>query len=196
VVEFGVPVIKQLGSALPDVDIDLPESQFLSDLGDALEPVVNVVKAGADVIQEVTEPVIDVIDEGLDVFGSEVVDPVLQTVKTTGEAIIDPIDDVIDTFGSEVVDPVLQTAGEIGQDIIDPIDDIIDAIDSPLGDLLEAGGDFLGGMLGGGQQDYQQRGISQTPVENIFDKELFKFDTEIKSTQEMLSPIMNLRRYG
>ena len=35
-----------------------------------------------------------------------------------------------------------------------------------------------------------------TQVEGLFDKELFKFDTEIKSTQEMLSPLMNLRRYG
>ena len=35
-----------------------------------------------------------------------------------------------------------------------------------------------------------------TEVEELFDKELFKFDTEIKSTQEMLSPLMNLRRYG
>ena len=35
-----------------------------------------------------------------------------------------------------------------------------------------------------------------TQVEGLFDKELFKFDTEIKSTQEMLSPFMNLRRYG
>ena len=103
---------------------------------------------------------------------------------------------MIDTFGSEVVDPVLQTAGEIGQDIIDPIDDIIDAIDSPLGDVLEAGGDFIKGMLGGVVGGQQPQTVSRTPVENIFDKELFKFDTEIKSTQEMLSPFMNLRRYG
>ena len=36
----------------------------------------------------------------------------------------------------------------------------------------------------------------KTEVDGVFDKELFKFDTEIKSTQEMLSPFMNLRRYG
>ena len=106
-----------------------------------------------------------------------------------GEPVVDTIDDALDTFGEEVVDPVLQTVGEVGQDIIDPIDDIIDAIDSPLGDLVEVGGDFLGGMLGG--QGQQQR----TATESLFDKELFKFDTEIKSTQRMLSPT-NRRRYG
>ena len=51
---------------------------------------------------------------------------------------------------------------------------------------------MLGGVVGG----QQPQTVSRTPVENIFDKELFKFDTEIKSTQEMLSPMMNLRRYG
>jgi hypothetical protein len=45
------------------------------------------------------------------------------------------------------------------------------------------------GMLGTTQRQ-------PTQVENLFDKELFKFDTEIKSTQQMLSPMMNLRRYG
>ena len=35
-----------------------------------------------------------------------------------------------------------------------------------------------------------------TNTEQLFDKELFKFDTEIKSTQELLSPMMNLRKYG
>ena len=52
----------------------------------------------------------------------------------------------------------------------------------------------LGGLLGG--QPSQQQAMTQTPVEGLFDKELFKFDTEIKSTQEMLSPMMNLRKYG
>ena len=45
------------------------------------------------------------------------------------------------------------------------------------------------GMLAESQQ-------TQTATEQLFDKELFKFDTEIKSTQELLSPMMNLRRYG
>ncbi len=45
-----------------------------------------------------------------------------------------------------------------------------------------------GGMMAGVRQPSQ--------VEQVFDKDLFKFDTEIRSKQEMLSPMMNLRRYG
>lgn len=192
--EFGVDAVKQLGSALPDVDIDLPESQFFSDLGDALEPVVGAVRAGGRAIDDAVlqpiktglEPVVDVAQQGIDVLQ--------QAGRDFDDTFIDPIDDVIDAFGSEVVDPTLQTLGEVGQDIIDPIDAFIDAIDSPLGDLLGAGGDLLGGILSG--QGQQQQRTAFTPTEGLFDKELFKFDTEIKSTQEMLSPMMNLRKYG
>jgi hypothetical protein len=192
--EFGVDAVKQLGSALPDVDIDLPESQLFSDIGDALEPVVGAVRAGGRAIDDAVlqpvkrglEPVVDVAQQGIDVLQ--------QAGRDFDDTFIDPIDDVIDAFGSEVVDPTLQTLGEVGQDIIDPIDAFIDAIDSPLGDLLGAGGDLLGGILSG--QGQQQQRTAFTPTEGLFDKELFKFDTEIKSTQEMLSPMMNLRKYG
>ena len=184
--EFGVDAVKQLGSALPDVDIDLPESKLLSTIGDALEPVVGAVRAGGRAID----------DTVLQPINENIVKPLEQAGRDFDDTFIDPIDDVIDAFGSKVVDPTLQTLGEVGQDIIDPIDAFIDAIDSPLGDLLGAGGDLLGGMLGGGQGQQQQRRTASTPTEGLFDKELFKFDTEIKSTQEMLSPMMNLRKYG
>ncbi len=136
---------------------------------------------------EAADKIIDPIDEAIDTFGSEVVDPTLQAIQEAGEAIIDPIDDALDTFGEEVVDPTLQAIGEAGQDIIDPIDDIIDAIDSPLGDLLE-------GLLQIRQGEETEEIATKT--ENIFSDELFKFDTEIKNTKQMLRPIMNLRRYG
>ena len=178
--EFGVDAVKQLGSALPDVDIDLPESQFFSDLGDALEPVVGAVRAGGRAIDDVVlqpiktglEPVVDVAQEGIDVLqqaGRGFDDAVLQPIKEGVQTVTEPVVDVVDAF--------------------------IDAVDSPLGDLLGAGGDLIGGMLGGGQGQQQQQ-VASTPTEDLFDKELFKFDTEIKSTQEMLSPMMNLRKYG
>jgi len=155
-------------------------------IGNAVEPIVKPVyegvKAVGDVVEEAVQPISD--------FTSDVEDDILDAGRAFDDTVIDPIDDVVDTFGEEVVDPVLQTVGEVGQDIIDPIDDIIDAVDSPLGDLVEAGGDLLGGMLGG-QGQKQQR----TATESLFGKELFKFDTEIKSTQRMLSPT-NRRRYG
>ena len=168
--EFGVPAIKQLGSALPDVNIDLPESELLSTIGDALEPVVDAVRAGGRAFDEtLLQPINQNIIKPLEQAGREFDETVLQPVKEGVQAVTEPVVDVVDAF--------------------------IDAIDSPLGDLLGAGGDLLGGMLGGGQGQQQQRTAS-TPTEGLFDKELFKFDTEIKSTQEMLSPMMNSRRYG
>jgi hypothetical protein len=175
--EFGVPAIKQLGSALPDIDIDLPESKLLSDIGDALEPVVGAVRAGGRAFDETLlqpvkrglEPVVDVAQEGIDVL------------QQAGRG-----------FDETVLQPIKEGVQAVTEPVVDVIDDIIDAVDSPLGDLLGAGGDLIGGMLSG----QQPQTISKTPVENIFDKELFKFDTEIKSTQEMLSPMMNSRRYG
>ena len=238
--ELGGDAIKQLGNSL-DIDIDLPESEFLSKIEDVIKPVVDVVKEGGrilddtllqptkEIVQGITEPVVDIIDEGLDYFGETVVDPalragsdvlsevediakaggravdetLLQPVKRGLEPVIDVAQEGIDVlqqagrgFDETVLQPVKEGLQAATEPVVDVIDEIIDAVDSPLGDVLQAGGDLIGGMLSGGQQDYQQRSISQTPVENIFDKELFKFDTEIKSTQEMLSPMMNLRRYG
>ena len=188
--EFGVPAVKQIAGAVGDMlpDIDLPESQLLSNIGDALEPVVNAVKVAVD-------PIVDVAQKGIDV---------VQTATQPISDVTSDIEDVVKEAGREFDDtflePWTEPTGEFLSEAEDVVKDLGREFDKnvlqPIGDVLEAGGDFLGGMLGGGQQDYQQRGISQTPVENIFDKELFKFDTEIKSTQEMLSPMMNLRRYG
>jgi hypothetical protein len=171
--EFGVDAVKQLGSALPDVDIDLPESQFFSDLGDALEPVVGAVRAGGRafddaVLQPVKrglEPVVDVAQQGIDVL------------QQAGR-------DFDDTF----LEPWTEPTGEFLSDVEDKIKDFGRVIDDivPFGDIAT-------GMLGGSQG---QQKTASTPTEGLFDKELFKFDTEIKSTQEMLSPMMNLRKYG
>ena len=86
--------------------------------------------------------------------------------------------------GSDVLsegEDLLKEAGYV-------IDDIVD-----WESLLKGA---LGGMLAGGVGGQQSQTASKTPVEGLFDKELFKFDTKIKSTQEILSPMMNSRRYG
>jgi len=173
--ELGVPAVKKVagafGDALPDVDFETP--QILKDLEDVVklgvDPIVDVAQKGIDVVQTVTQPISDVTSDIEDVAkeaGREFDETVLQPVKEGVQAVTEPV--------------------------VDVVDEIIDAVDSPIGNVLEAGGDFIKGMLGG----QQPQTVSRTPVENIFDKELFKFDTEIKSTQEMLSPMMNLRRYG
>ena len=182
-----VGTVKEVLPTVEGIDIDFDTPDIIKDIGDValagieavgdfVEPVakevVDVGQSVVDVAQEVTQPISDVLSEGEDIVkevGREFDDAVLQPVKEGVQAVTEPV--------------------------VDAIDDIIDTVDSPLGDLLGAGGDLLRGMLGGGQGQQQQRRAS-TPTEGLFDKELFKFDTEIKSTQEMLSPTMNLRKYG
>ena len=171
--EFGVDAVKQLGSALPDVDIDLPESQLFSDIGDALEPIVGAVRAG----------------------GRAIDDAVLQPIKTGLEPVVDVAQQGVDVlqqagrdFDDKFLEPWTEPTGEFLSDAEDKIKDLGRAID----DAVDFGA-VAEGMLGGGQGQQQ---LASTPTEGLFDKELFKFDTEIKSTQEMLSPLMNLRRYG
>jgi hypothetical protein len=176
---FGKAAVSAVADTV-DIDIDLPESELLSDLGDSLKPIVGAVREAGSAFDDAVlqpiktglEPVVDVAQQGIDV------------VQDVGRA-----------FDDTVLQPVKEGVQAVTEPVVDVIDDIIDAVDSPLGDVLQAGGDFLGGLLGGlGSQ--QPQTVSKTPVEGLFDKELFKFDTEIKSTQEMLSPMMNSRRYG
>lgn len=129
-------------------------------------------------------------------------------IKEAGDVVVDvleqPLEFVGDTFESliggvetvtapieDLSTPLKEAIETVGEPIVDVVDEIIDAVDSPIGDVLEqavSGLGGVGGMMAGTRKPSQ--------VEGIFDKELFKFDTEIKSTQEMLSPMMNLRRYG
>ena len=120
----------------------------------------------------------------------DVLEPPLEFVGETFEPVIEAGEQVLST-AEDVLEPVKEVVETVGEPIVDVVDEIIDAVDSPLGDLLEgviSGIGGTGGMMAGTRKS--------TQVEDIFDKELFKFDTEIKSTQEMLSPMMNLRRYG
>ena len=87
------------------------------------------------------------------------------------------------TTVGDIVETVVEAVPEI--DVTLPeVDVTLPEVSTPSFDLPS-----MLGMLGTTQRQ-------PTQVENLFDKELFKFDTEIKSTQQMLSPMMNLRRYG
>lgn len=112
--------------------------------------------------------------------------------RTIDDTLLQPFKEGVETFTAPIEDlstPLKEAVETVGEPVVDAVDEIIDVIDSPLGDLLESAvGGVTGGMMAGVRQPSQ--------VEQIFDKDLFKFDTEIKSTQEMLSPMMNLRRYG
>lgn len=161
---------------------------------------------GQDIIdkgKDIGEGIVDTVDNVVDKFGEEAVDPVLAKAKDlgqdlidkgkdAGEFVVDTVDDALDYLGEEYVDPALQALKDIelpeGPDIDLPEIDIdLPSIDVELPEL-SFDPKLLAGLMSTPQQP--------TEVEGLFDKELFKFDTEIKSTQEMLSPFMNLRRYG
>lgn len=156
--------------------------------------------------KEIGEGIVDTVDNVVDKFGEEAVDPVLAKAKDlgqdlidkgkdAGEFVVDTVDDALDYLGEEYIDPALQALKDIelpeGPDLDFPDIDFPDLNLPDLDiDLPELSFDpkLLAGLMPQEQQP--------TEVEDLFDKELFKFDTEIKSTQEMLSPFMNLRRYG
>ena len=208
-------VFEDLGDAIPDA-LKAPV-EFVAD---KLEPVIDVIDEGVDYIgeqyvdpalkvaeefvepvvgavQEVTEPVIETVQEvGRDV-DKEVIQPALNVVQEVTEPIINTFDEALDTFGEKVVDPALQA----GSDVLSDVEDVVKEGGRLLDDLINWE-NLAMGMLGSeligqtGQPSYVSSVSTATPTESLFDKELFKFDTEIKSTQEMLSPMMNLRRYG
>jgi hypothetical protein len=216
-------VVDTVKEVLPDVagiDIDFDTPDIIKDIGDValagieavgdfVEPVakkvVDVGQAAVDVAQEVTQPISDVLSEGEDivkeagsVFDDEVIQPALEfgedvvdTIADAGEPVVDFIDDALDTFGEEVVDPVL----EVGSDVLSEGEDILKEGGRRLDDLINWDS-LAGGMLGGMAGSTGSARKIPTSTESLFDKELFKFDTEIKSTQELLSPMMNLRKYG
>ena len=212
-IEFVADTLEPVVDVIDD-GIDYVGEQYVDPMLDVVEefvePVVDVVQEVAepvvDVVQEVTEPVIETVQEvGRDI-DEEIIQPTLDVVQEVTEPVVDTIDDVIDEFGEEVVDPVLQTTKEVGQDIIDPIDDIIDAVDSPLGDVVETVVDVItpdisGSFTGAGMPSFNI-GLTGTggllggsQIGSLFDDDLIKLD-KMKSTQEMLTPFINLRKYG
>lgn len=183
------------GEMLPDVDLpDFKTPQIVKDVGDV---VVDVLKPPLEFVGETFEPVVGGIEEGAKAVGDVVQD------------IIDPVDKVIDTIGdSDIVEAIEEggkKVGEVGQDIIDTgseitseVEDVVKATGRALDDIVDWEG-LLKGLVGIGGTGGMMTATRQQPtqVEGLFDKELFKFDTEIKSTQEILSPMMNKkRRYG
>ena len=180
------------GDSASDAFDSSVESEIKDYVGGAVE---NVVREGADIIAdalpdididlpdfETPQIIKDVGDVAVDVLG-----PPLEFVGETFEPVVEAGEKVLST-AEDVLEPVKEAVETVGEPIVDVADEIIDAVDSPLGDLLEGALSDTGGMMAGTRKP--------TQVEGIFDRELFKFDTEIKSTQEMLSPMMNLRRYG
>lgn len=152
---------------LADADIDLPDFETPQIVKDVGDFAVDVLGPPAELIGETFEPVIEAGEQ----------------VLSTAEDVLEPVKEAVETGGEFIVDAA---------------DEVIDIIDSPLGDLLKGVVSSISGISGTGGTGGMMAGARKpTQVEGIFDKELFKFDTEIKSTQEMLSPMMNKnKRYA
>jgi hypothetical protein len=184
---------------------------------DALRPVGDLAEEVVDLTADAFEPVVDFVDEGLDYFGEKVVDPTLQASSD----VLSDAEDVVKAGGRVVDDTLLQPVKEFGEDAINKVKELVDNIpefetpqfssldidlpempDIDLPDIDLPDIDLPNIDLNMPELPFDIEGMlaqpQETPTntEQLFDKELFKFDTEIKSTQELLSPMMNLRKYG
>jgi hypothetical protein len=184
---------------------------------DALRPVGDFAEEVVDLTADAFEPVVDFVDEGLDYFGEKVVDPTLQASSD----VLSDAEDVVKAGGRVVDDTLLQPVKEFGEDAINKVKELVDNIpefetpqfssldidlpempDIDLPDIDLPDIDLPNIDLNMPELPFDIEGMlaqpQETPTntEQLFDKELFKFDTEIKSTQELLSPMMNLRKYG
>lgn len=192
-----------------------PAVDFLDERLDALgqkyvDPALQATKEfgkdAVDFVADTFEPVVDVIDEGLDVFGKKVVDPALQAGKEFGQDVIDTGSDVLSEAEDILIEPIKEGVEYLSN--VDLPDVSLPDIDLPdwnlpdwdLPDFNLPDFDFnfslpsrgsRGMLLGRGGEEEER-----TPTEELFDNELFKFDTEIKPSDFKFNPRTNLRKYG
>lgn len=172
-----------------------------TETGQGIQQVVDVATDAYEKAKDLGQDIIDPIDTVLDVVGEKVVDPTLQAGKAVGEAIVDPVDDVLDTFGEKVVDPFLQA----GSDVLSAGEDVVKDVGRGLDKILDYTDVFSKGADLVTTPEFKLDVLrtpptaqTKTQTEDLFSKELFEFDLKEQDefSQEMLSPIMNLRRYG
>ena len=198
-------------------------SDVLSNVEDV---VSDIASEGEDIIKSITDPAGELGQQAIDAISDvtseveDVVSDVASEAEDVVKAVTDPIgevgQDVIDTISdvtSDAEDVISDVTSEVEDVILDVYEQVTDIdlpevdidlpefkapdididIDMPEVDIPTPSFDprLLAGLMAMPQEEKEP-----TEVEGLFDKELFKFDTEIKSTQEMLSPFMNLRRYG
>ena len=186
------PTIKAIGEGIDTIsDITSEAEDFVRAGGRAvddtlIQPTIKVVEEGAEAISNVTSEVEDIVRAGGRAVDENILQPTIKTIDELVRKIPEPpkIDiDLPEFTGLDIELPEFK-APDINLPEID--------IDLPSIDIDVPELSFDPKLLAGLMPTPQQ----PTQVEGLFDKELFKFDTEIKSTQEMLSPMMNSRRYG
>ena len=201
VTEPVIEFVEEKAPVVEDIFID-PVKEKVEEFA---EPVIAFVEEKAPVfedvfiepvketVQAVTEPVIETVKEVAPVVEDIVIDPIketaekaVETVADLGEPVIDTIDEALDVLGEKVVDPVLQA----GSDVLSEGEDILKETGSKIDDLvnwenLVKSSLGIGGALG---MMASPTAVSTQPtqVENLFDKELFKFKTEIGISPEYM----------
>jgi hypothetical protein len=216
----GEDAVQVVADALPEIDlgIDIDTPEWVEGIGDAVvagaealaeSPIGQAVEAGVgiaddalDALGETFEPVVDAADTALDAIG-KVTDPFTSTIGDVGQDIIDTTSDVLSEAEDVVVDtakaaedfvePAKDFVADTFEPVVDAADEFIDKVDSPIGDALGYGEDFLkwlaGGAVGafGAGDGMMQVASAPTSTEKLFDKELFKFDDDIvKSAQQKM----------
>ena len=224
ILETGVDVAGAVLSPVGDV-IEAGISAGSDVLSNVEDVVSDIASEGEDIIKSITDPAGELGQQAIDAISDvtseveDVVSDVASEAEDVVKAVTDPIgevgQDVIDTISdvtSDAEDVISDVTSEVEDVILDVYEQVTDIdlpevdidlpevdidlpevdIDLPEVDIPTPSFDprLLAGLMAMPQQQ------QTTQVEGLFDKELFKFDTEIKSTQEMLSPFMNLRRYG
>ena len=177
-IDFNLPIpedtpewVEGVGDAVVAGAEALAESPLGQAVGEAGQAIIDtseeIIEGTAGVVEETFEPIVDVIDEGLDYVGEEYVDPALQAAEAAGEVVVDVVDEGLDAIG-KVTDPITQAIG-------DNFPDLTDEALKWLSSYMDLG-------VGGKEQEQEQAKVSTTPIESLFDKELFTFDTQVGLT--------------
>lgn len=190
-----------LETTLADLGVDadlfgLDPETFTKGLGNVQETILEGGSGKDAILKEFGGEALEAVGIDLPEFElpeTGIVEDIKELGRTVDDVFLQPFKEGVETVTAPIEDlstPLKEAIETVGEPVVDVVDEIIDAVDSPIGDVLETA---VGGLGGTGGMMSGARKPSQ--VEGLFDKELFKFDTEIKSTQRMLSPT-NTRRYG
>jgi hypothetical protein len=152
---FGKEVVSNIDIDLPEFNVDLASLGLDIDTPEALKELEDVIKEGGSAVADVIRT------------GGEALQPLVQPIVDAASDIGRPIEDVVREVGSTA------------EDILEPVKD-------PILDALEMGIDLasMEGINMDGTYRPSASGIP-TQVEELFGKELFKFETEIGISPEL-----------
>lgn len=173
--------------------LGLSPEQFESAVNSTVEGVAQGEDLGEAVVSSFGKEVVSNIDIDLPEFNVDLASLGLDI--DTPEALKE-LEDVIKEGGSAVAD-VIRTGGEALQPLVQPVVDVVEEVGSTAEDILEPVKDPIRDALEMGIDLASMEGINMdgtyrpsasgipTQVEELFGKELFKFETEIGISPEL-----------